>query len=70
MREPDRASVYPEEDQSIINGFMRPGVAKKFLPGRYRVEGYSYAGDFEPQYVEVRAGERIEVLLVAQPQPE
>ena len=28
LREPDRASVLPEEGQSILNGFMRPGVAK------------------------------------------
>ena len=31
---PDRASVTALDGQKILSGFMRPGVAKKFLPGR------------------------------------
>lgn len=70
LREPDRASVEPEEGQSVLSGFMRPGVAKKFLPGRYRVEGYSYAGNFDPVYVDVSAGELTEAVLIAKPPAE
>lgn len=63
LREPDRGSAYALDGQRIIGGILRPGVVRKFLPGRYRIEGWSYAGDIPPQEVEVVAGERNEVVL-------
>ncbi|MEM9053794.1 MAG: hypothetical protein AAGB16_00585 [Pseudomonadota bacterium] len=63
LREPDRGSAYALEGQRIIGGILRPGDVRKFLPGRYRIEGYSYAGDIPAQDVEIIAGERTEVLL-------
>ena len=63
LKKPDRASVYPLDDQPMLNGFMRPGVAKKFLPGRYKVEAWSYAGDIAPQEIVVNAHETTNVIL-------
>ncbi|MEM7639678.1 MAG: hypothetical protein AAF269_11535 [Pseudomonadota bacterium] len=63
LRTPDRGSAYALDGQRIIGGILRPGVVRKFLPGNYRIEGYSYAGDIEAQDVEVVAGERTEVVL-------
>jgi len=63
LRTPDRGSAYALDGQRIIGGILRPGNVRKFLPGRYRIEGYSYAGDIVPQDVEVVAGERTEVVL-------
>ncbi len=63
-RQPDRASVYPAEGQKMLNGFMRPGVAKKFLPGRYSVKGGgSGGGNAAPQEVTVIAGKTVTVIL-------
>ncbi|MGI9329072.1 MAG: hypothetical protein ACR2PZ_27890, partial [Pseudomonadales bacterium] len=58
---PNRASVYPLDGQAILNGFMRPGVAKKFLPGRYKVD--PKRADTPAQEVVVKAHERAEVVL-------
>lgn len=63
LRDPDRGSAYALEGQRIIGGILRPGAVRKFLPGRYRVEGYSYAGDIVAQEIEIVAGERTEVVL-------
>lgn len=63
LRDPDRGSAYALDGQRIIGGILRPGAVRKFLPGRYRVEGWSYAGDIASQEVEVVAGERTEVVL-------
>ncbi|AWZ03112.1 hypothetical protein RHODOSMS8_03612 [Rhodobiaceae bacterium] len=63
QKEPDRASASALEGQRVIGGILRPGVVRKFLPGRYLVNGYSYAGDVVPQEVVVVAGERAEVIL-------
>jgi len=62
-KEPDRASVYPLADQAMLNGFMRPGVAKKFLPGRYQVKGGATGSDAAPQEIIVTAHETITVTL-------
>jgi len=62
-KEPDRASAYALDGQRIIGGILRPGIVRKFLPGRYGVKGHSSAGDIEPQDVTVVAGERTEVVL-------
>ncbi len=62
-REPDRASANALEGQSIIGGILRPGKVRKFLPGRYSVKGFSYAGDIETQEITIVAGERTEVVL-------
>ena len=58
---PDRASVYVLDGQKILNGFMRPGVAKKFLPGRYRVD--PKRSDTQPQDIVVKAHETTTVIL-------
>ncbi|MEM7458131.1 MAG: hypothetical protein AAF331_01590, partial [Pseudomonadota bacterium] len=63
LSDPDRGSAYALDGQRIIGGILRPGVVRKFLPGRYRVEGYSYAGDVVAQDVTVVAGERTAVEL-------
>jgi len=63
LRDPDRGSAYALEGQRIIGGILRPGVVRKFLPGRYRVEGWSYAGDIAPEEIEIIAGERTDVVL-------
>lgn len=63
LSDPDRGSAYALDGQRIIGGILRPGAVRKFLPGRYRVEGYSYSGDIVPQDVEVIAGQRTEVEL-------
>ncbi len=60
---PDRASASPLDGQAMRSGFMRPGAAVKFLPGRYRIEGWSRAGDFAPREVTVRAGETTTITL-------
>lgn len=43
-REPDRSSVYALDGQRIIKGYMVPGRALKFAPGRYRVVGGGTGG--------------------------
>lgn len=63
LRDPDRGSAYALDGQRIIGGILRPGDVRKFLPGRYRVEGYSYAGDIVAQDVDIVAGQRTEVEL-------
>lgn len=63
LSDPDRGSAYALDGQRIIGGILRPGVVRKFLPGPYRIEGYSYSGDIAPQDVTVIAGERTEVEL-------
>ena len=63
LRTPDRGSAYALDGQRIIGGILRPGVVRKFLPGRYRVEGWSYAGDIADQEVEIVAGQLTEVVL-------
>lgn len=63
LRDPDRGSAYALDGQRIIGGILRPGVVRKFLPGRYRVEGYSYSGDIVAQEVTVVPGERTAVEL-------
>ena len=63
LRTPDRGSAYALEGQRIIGGILRPGVVRKLLPGRYRIEGWSHAGDIPAQDVEIVAGERTEVVL-------
>lgn len=63
LSDPDRGSAYALDGQSIIGGILRPGAVRKFLPGRYRIDGYSYAGDIVSQEVNVIAGERTEVEL-------
>ena len=62
-KEPDRSSVYALEGQRIISGFMRPGKAKKFLPGRYQVKGGASGSDAIPQELTVIAHETITVTL-------
>jgi len=63
QKQPDRASVNPLDGQEFLNGFMRPGIAKKFLPGRYNVKPSSAAGEIAPQEVTVIAGETTIVTL-------
>lgn len=63
LRTPDRGSAYALDGQRIIGGILRPGDVRKFLPGRYRIEGFGYAGDIAPQEIEIVAGERTEVVL-------
>lgn len=60
---PDRASVEVLDGQAILNGFMRPGVAKKFLPGRYRVRGGGSSSDAVAQEITVKAHETHTVTL-------
>ena len=60
---PDRASISALEGQSIIGGILKPGVVRKLLPGRYRIEGWRNAGEFDPQEVTVVAGTRQTVTL-------
>ncbi len=63
LKEPDRASVYALDGQEILNGFMRPGKPKKFLPGRYGVKPLSSAGDIAEQEFVVKAHETTTVTL-------
>ena len=63
LRKPDRASAYALEGQRIIGGILRPGAARKFLPGRYRIEGWQYAGDIAPRETTIVAGETTRVTL-------
>ncbi len=63
---PDRASVYPLDGQQMLNGFMRPGVAKKFLPGRYKVD--PKRSDTAPQEVVVKPHETTTVVLQHRPE--
>ena len=63
LRDPDRGSAAALDGQNIIGGILTPGDVRKMYPGRYRIAGYSYAGDIVPQEVEVKAGERTEVVL-------
>lgn len=42
---------------------MRPGKPLKFLPGRYKVEPWSYAGDIAPQEIEIKAHQDHTVVL-------
>ena len=63
QRDPDRASAAPLDGQGIIGGILRPGDVRKFLPGRYRISGWQYAGDIFPQDIEIIAGERTEIVL-------
>ena len=63
-KEPDRASVSALEEQTILSGYMSPGVAKKFLPGRYRVTGGGSSGDAVSQDVVVTEHETVTVTLV------
>jgi len=63
LKTPDRASATPLEGQRIIGGNLSPGETRKFYPGRYRIHGWQYAGDIVSQEVEVKAGERTEVVL-------
>lgn len=58
---PDRASVLALDGQKILSGFMRPGVAKKFLPGRYRVD--PKRSDTASQEIVVKAHETTVVTL-------
>jgi len=60
---PDRASLGALEGQPILGGMLKPGVVRKLLPGRYRIEGWRNAGDFVPQEVTVVAGTRQTVTL-------
>ncbi len=60
---PDRAFVYALDGQTIIKGFMRPGKPLKFLPGRYKVEPWSYAGDIASQEIEIKAHQDHTVVL-------
>ena len=63
-REPDRASVYALDGQRIIKGYMVPGRALKFAPGRYRVVGGGSGGsDAAEQEVLVTAHEQSTVTL-------
>ena len=62
-KQPDRASVSALEDQPVLSGYMSPGRAKKFLPGRYRVTGGGSSSDAIPQEVVVSAHETITVTL-------
>ena len=63
-REPDRAFVYPLEEQRIIKGYMTPGRAAIFAPGRYRVVGGGSGGaDALEQEVVVTADEETVVTL-------
>ena len=63
---PDRASVYPLDGQQMLNGFMRPGVAKQFLPGRYKVD--PKRSDTAPQEVVVKPNETTTVVLQHRPE--
>lgn len=61
---PNRAFVYPLDGQGILSGYMPPGQPKKFLPGRYRVEGWSHAGDIVSQEINVTPRETTNVTLM------
>ncbi len=63
LKAPDRASAYALDGQRIIGGILRPGDVRKFLPGRYRIDGWQYAGDVESQEITIDAGQRTEVVL-------
>ena len=64
IREPDRAFVSALEGQRIIKGYMTPGRALKFAPGRYRVVGGGTGGsDAVEQEVVVKAHETVTVTL-------
>ncbi|ANM31868.1 hypothetical protein ABI59_23365 [Acidobacteria bacterium Mor1] len=58
---PDRASVYALEGQPILKGFMRPGKAQKFLPGRYKVD--PMRSEVDPVEIVVKPHERTTVTL-------
>lgn len=62
-KEPDRASVQSVDGQTVHSGFMRPGIAKKFLPGRYRVKGGGSSSDAVSQEVVVLPHETVTVTL-------
>ncbi len=62
-KQPDRAFIYPLDGQGIKNGFMRPGIAKKFLPGRYSVKGSTKGTSVAPQEFVITAGETTQILL-------
>ncbi len=61
--EPDRASVYALDGQEILSGYMTPGNAKKFLPGRYGVKGGASGSDAVEQEIVVVPHETITVML-------
>ena len=65
--EPDRAFVEPLDGQELKKGFVRPGMALKLLPGRYKVNGWRAAGDIPPQEFTVTAHETTEVQLSPAP---
>ena len=65
--EPDRAFVEPLDGQELKKGFVRPGMALKLLPGRYKVNGWRAAGDIPPQEFTVTAHETTEVQLSPRP---
>lgn len=62
-KEPDRAAVEALDGQAIMSGFMRPGVAKKFLPGRYQVRGGGSSSDAVTQEILVKPHETLTVTL-------
>ncbi|MEM1187185.1 MAG: hypothetical protein AAGI72_01590 [Pseudomonadota bacterium] len=67
--EPDRGFISSLDGQRIIGGILSPGVPRKMLPGRYRIEGYDRAGDFLSQDVDVVAGQRTAVVLRLRGEP-
>ena len=63
-KQPDRAFVYSLEDQRIIKGYMSPGKANIFAPGRYRVVGGGSGGsDAVEQEIVVEADQQVTVTL-------
>lgn len=65
--EPDRAFVTALEVQRIIKGYMTPGRARKFLPGKYRIAGGGAGGaDAVDREIVVKAGETTAVTLTHQ----
>ena len=65
--DPDRAFVEPLDGQELKKGFVRPGMALKLLPGRYKVNGWRAAGDIPSQEFTVTAHETTEVQLSPAP---
>ncbi|MEM6985724.1 MAG: hypothetical protein AAF499_04215 [Pseudomonadota bacterium] len=69
LKKPDRAFAEALEGQPLVNSFLRPGEAAKFVPGRYRVNGRANAGPIASQEVVVVAGQQtvVELSLKAGP---
>ncbi len=62
-RQPDRAFIYPLEEQVLVGCNCSLDTEMRVPPGRYRVEGWQVAGSFAAQEITVRAGQVTRVTI-------